>query len=619
MEKFDLINYSIVGILVLNLSLLIGNILFNIENRSILIKLSLTIFLGLSLIVSLIGTIRCLGVGSITFLFLFLISFIDYKISVNEIIKKLKFLIITHKWSIFLINIVFLITISYTWFLYYNTKYFLLPNWDNNFYSTTSYMIFKYGIESFINKPDSFLLTIKPLFYHFYELWINGVICNMFQLISIKCLLLITYPIGSTLLLTGVLGFFYKNVGSKSKYLLPVILICTQIIYLGPLKIHPSFEFKYIYILVVLVYLFDSILDKKHNFILFLLCILPLIYCSTLFITVFLFIVCIILFNRFNIKVNKSISLIFIATIIYYIFIIVIQDKVITQDEIPSFKNIYKDVLYHIFYSFRNVLFSPFYISYLFLIIFLNYKINTFYSKQEFLFFYKYFSVFFILFNIGTIIFSAVYLIEIDAPQVLTNFMTSFNVLFFLYTFGVLFKMNLFNLYFLRFIFISSIIFYVYLFVNNTIPFLNSKSFFEKVDRNFVVKLNGKCLNKKIAYIKFDSLFYGLEVNYKNAYSLKNHANIGLYFNDNFISYPIYRLNVANSLLFKNNNWNNYIDNHNYKTLAEYQFNFIKDNNINIILGDEKSTLSSNFKAYIIDEQNDKISGFKYWELNFNK
>ncbi|MFA6925108.1 MAG: hypothetical protein WC223_12760 [Bacteroidales bacterium] len=93
------------------------------------------------------------------------------------------------------------------------------PESDHFFYSNISYCISKTGIENcnieFNLLFPSVLNKIAP--YHFFELWLNGILFNVFGVYSYLSLIFITYPILILIIFIGIISLI-EHIGKVNFY-----------------------------------------------------------------------------------------------------------------------------------------------------------------------------------------------------------------------------------------------------------------------------------------------------------------------------------------------------------------------------------------------------------------
>jgi hypothetical protein len=206
---------------------------------------------------------------------------------------------------------------------------------DFSFYAGISEILSSSGIENI--KIDLALSQQKSFtFYHYFELWFNGLLSEMFSITHLKSLMFITLPVLSAIMLKGLFelqqSIFSKYSVFKTnwKYLLPL-----SIFFLFPftmtfrwlLSLGSSFHpwnsslalwmsIKWILVLCALVYLFLDYKKNRLKNIVFIAGFMCVVYPTTMIATLPGLIIWILLFRKKIPKIAHLDALIITSTIL---------------------------------------------------------------------------------------------------------------------------------------------------------------------------------------------------------------------------------------------------------------------------------------------------------------
>ncbi|MFA6925109.1 MAG: hypothetical protein WC223_12765 [Bacteroidales bacterium] len=225
---FLLLKNFFCGIIALILFMGIGKLFFSVFRTEIYNKqkkylnLFLELVVGITIIVVFYAIIRT-SFKTINVLFLLLFVFFIYKKLSNR--HKLFNNKITFDFRSFLKNILILIILFIPVYLYQGYLFLgyklniYMPNPDHFFNSNVAYCIDKSGIENRNRVLDllfsAFSNKIVP--YHYFELWLNGILSNVFGVYSYLSLIFMTYPILILIIFIGIISLI-EHIGKVNFY-----------------------------------------------------------------------------------------------------------------------------------------------------------------------------------------------------------------------------------------------------------------------------------------------------------------------------------------------------------------------------------------------------------------
>ncbi|MGK0447502.1 MAG: hypothetical protein ACJA2M_001277 [Polaribacter sp.] len=282
-----------------------------------------SIFKSISIVILALTTAYALILSSFTSYLLIIFIFLVYAIFRNIIFKNKKssdfgchkinvlkegaLILFYFLVSFFLLNIQSIIQ---------DTLYINLHS-DFSFYAGVSEILSRTGIEN--TTIDIALDGQKSFaFYHYFELWFNGLLSDLFSITHLKSLMYLTLPVLSTVMLRGLFelqqNYFYKYPVFKTnwKYLLPLsifFLLPFTITFRWLLSLGSDFNpwnpsivltmsIKWIIVLGSLIYIYVDYKKNKLNNIVLIAGFMCVVYPTTMIATLPSLIIWILLFRK---------------------------------------------------------------------------------------------------------------------------------------------------------------------------------------------------------------------------------------------------------------------------------------------------------------------------------
>ncbi len=214
-----MIFYFIIFIISISICYLLGSlyisIFFSNEKNNLIkndfVKTSLSISMGVILLVTLTSVIFtfCKTMYIFPLLVLLIPIFkrnknLEVKV-VNESLFKLK--------KLLLIFSIAIVVFSFYVLTFYNLQ--KRPFYDFMFLGKISSGLLKYHTENFYNSYGLFHINSKQMLYHFFELWLNGLISLISKTSETKTLFFVTYPLLSFTTLISSIAIFSSFTSNK--------------------------------------------------------------------------------------------------------------------------------------------------------------------------------------------------------------------------------------------------------------------------------------------------------------------------------------------------------------------------------------------------------------------
>jgi len=317
---------------------------FSTNEFTIVEKLTIKSILGLLFLITTVATFYSNFTSLYLLLFVGFVIFPIYYNTKKKVEINIKKVDNTEQFSliylcVFLIPVLLFI---YHQFLYHFS--FSTPFYDFLFLSKISSGLINNGVESFYSSTSEYYgMAVKPHLYHYFDLWFTGFFSKLFNYSEFKILLFVCFPLFHSLIF--LLLFITCNRIIKKNYLsflLAIGLLFGSIIIINKegaffqlietyrgLPYSLFFKLTIIYILLIASYYFYLI--NKNKVSILIICILLIIYPTTIP-AFFALSIVVLMFNLFKFKKISFFAVSILVTISY----IIIFQKLVNFEKITG-------------------------------------------------------------------------------------------------------------------------------------------------------------------------------------------------------------------------------------------------------------------------------------------